>query len=275
MALGDDVSGANQRLSQIRIGLQAQIRSLLERINTEDGRAVRDELGNADRIRSQVLEVLRSSGAPVVLTVGEQAAMQAVKTALGGKAPGRSRNVDPVSISTRAQAEATVRAVAAAVLDDIVPIWANAADEIRKAIDKGLTGQPLSRVMSEVADRLDITIGQSNVLIEAAIRAAYQRATILEAEAGAQGTGEPMGYLYDGPDDAKKRPFCRAVIGRVYTLEAIRRLDNGQGLPVETYRGGYNCRHRLSPITLEDARAEGYEIVGAPQVPTPNLEAVG
>ncbi len=40
------------------------------------------------------------------------------------------------------------------------------------------------------------------------------------------------------------RPFCRERIGKVYSIEDIRAMDNGQGLPVEFFCGGYNCRHR-------------------------------
>jgi len=29
----------------------------------------------------------------------------------------------------------------------------------------------------------------------------------------------------------------------------MRRLNNGQGLPVKTSGGGYNCRHSWSPVT--------------------------
>ena len=47
---------------------------------------------------------------------------------------------------------------------------------------------------------------------------------------------------YAGPP--AQRPFCQLHLGNVYTLKEIRQMDNGQGLPVLYYRGGYNCRHR-------------------------------
>ena len=263
MALDGDVSGANRRLSAIRRGLQSEIARLLKRLSTEDGVVIRDSLGNYERIRSQVLEALRTDGAPLVLTVGEQASMAAVQSALKGAFPGKASKDDPVAISTRAEAEATLRASTAAVLDDIPIVWEAAADEVRQAIDRGLAGLPLDELIAEVSERLDVSTTRSGVLVEAAIRAAYQRATLIAAENAAQGTGEPMAYLYDGPEDRKTRPFCQSVIGRAYTLEAIKRLDNGQGLSVEVHRGGYNCRHRWSPISIEDAKAEGYKIIGA------------
>lgn len=59
-------------------------------------------------------------------------------------------------------------------------------------------------------------------------------------------------YLYDGPsDDDVIRPFCQEHVGKIYTIDEIRALDNGQGLPVETYKGGYNCRHEWVPLSDE------------------------
>lgn len=260
MALDGDVSEANRRLLAVRRGLQSQIMALLKRLSTEDGKVIRDSLGNFERIRGQVLEVIRTNGAPLVLTVGERASQAAVQSALKGAFPGKAKKDDPLAISTRAEAEATLRASTAAVLDDIPMVWAAAADEVRQAIDFGLTGLPLDELIDTVSERLDVSTTRSGVLVEAAIRAAYQRATFIAAENAAQGTGEPMAYLYDGPEDSKTRPFCQTVIGEAFTLEAIKRLDNGQGLTVDVHRGGYNCRHRWSPISIEDATAEGYTV---------------
>lgn len=50
-------------------------------------------------------------------------------------------------------------------------------------------------------------------------------------------------FEYVGANDKLTRSFCQNHIGKVYTLEQIKALDNGQGLDVLTYRGGYNCRH--------------------------------
>ena len=61
-------------------------------------------------------------------------------------------------------------------------------------------------------------------------------------------------FLYDGPLDERTRPFCEEHVGKAYTLEQLNELDNGQGLPVAVYLGGYNCRHELLPITAEQAK---------------------
>lgn len=50
------------------------------------------------------------------------------------------------------------------------------------------------------------------------------------------------GYYY-GNVRTSSRAFCRACIGRVFSMEQIDRMSNGQGLPVVIYCGGWNCIH--------------------------------
>ncbi len=58
-------------------------------------------------------------------------------------------------------------------------------------------------------------------------------------------------FKYDGVLHPNTRAFCRAHLGKQYTLEQIRKMDNGQGLPVETSCGGYNCTHFWTPVIAE------------------------
>jgi len=70
-------------------------------------------------------------------------------------------------------------------------------------------------------------------------------------------------YTYLGPRDDITRPFCEKHINRVYTLDEIKKLDNGQGLPVREYGGGWNCRHfwQVLPDDLaEDIRKAGKDL---------------
>jgi len=57
-------------------------------------------------------------------------------------------------------------------------------------------------------------------------------------------------YKYSGV--IPEREFCIKHYNKVYTLDQINKLDNGQGLSVLFYRGGYNCRHFWKPITQKE-----------------------
>lgn len=51
-------------------------------------------------------------------------------------------------------------------------------------------------------------------------------------------------WLYQGPKvEGQTRPFCYERVDFIFTKEQVLRMDNGQGLRVETYCGGYNCLH--------------------------------
>lgn len=66
-------------------------------------------------------------------------------------------------------------------------------------------------------------------------------------------------FLYSGPVAPSTRPFCRAHAGIIFTEEEIAHMDNGQGLPVTSSCGGYNCRHMwvMVPEGFSDKDAGG------------------
>lgn len=55
-------------------------------------------------------------------------------------------------------------------------------------------------------------------------------------------------YKYAGPLDNKNRDFCREHVGQIFTKDEIADLDNGQGLSVASFMGGFNCRHRWEAV---------------------------
>jgi len=55
-------------------------------------------------------------------------------------------------------------------------------------------------------------------------------------------------FKYDGVLHKNTRDFCRLHLHKIYTLEQLKKMDNRQGLPVETSLGGYNCTHYLTAI---------------------------
>jgi hypothetical protein len=53
-------------------------------------------------------------------------------------------------------------------------------------------------------------------------------------------------FRYDGPPP--ERQFCISIWRKVFTLEEINMMDNGQFGDVFYTGGGYNCRHWWSPV---------------------------
>ena len=68
-------------------------------------------------------------------------------------------------------------------------------------------------------------------------------------------------YLYSGTVIADSRPFCVSRSGRYFTTDQVKAWANLKGWDgrmkgtnsstIFIYRGGYNCRHQLWPVSLE------------------------
>ena len=68
-------------------------------------------------------------------------------------------------------------------------------------------------------------------------------------------------FLYEGPVDRLTREWCTHFVNRLVTPEILRRHQDDWGRakqprPVLAYRGGWNCRHTLTPIVDDDEVAE-------------------
>jgi len=57
-------------------------------------------------------------------------------------------------------------------------------------------------------------------------------------------------FKYTGPP--AEREFCQKRLGGVFTIEEIEKMDNGQGLDVRFYGGGWNCSHRWTPVEYDN-----------------------
>lgn len=60
-------------------------------------------------------------------------------------------------------------------------------------------------------------------------------------------------FIYKGPDDEATRDFCEKHINKVYSIDEIREIWQGEWAGKSTSNafataGGYNCRHRWRPV---------------------------
>lgn len=62
------------------------------------------------------------------------------------------------------------------------------------------------------------------------------------------------GWFYSGPLDAANRDFCHQRAGRVFTDDEIRDAIANNPIPGSSMRlpGGFNCRHVLVPVPVDD-----------------------
>jgi hypothetical protein len=244
-AAGPEADAAIADLRALVRVLERDILSAVLTLDTEPGEATLLRRQTTAAVYRQVTERLRVVGEEAVTVAGARA-LAAVEAVYG--APPSTLPLD-------------VRSELDAIMDrqmaDVVKVFGDATRAMRDAVSRGvLTGGSLADVVAEVQDVLRVTSVQAQAAVDAAVMAVGRRAVMAAADA-IEGDADLV-YVYVGPKDAKNRPFCRTWVGKAATNPE--RLDNGQGLPVDDYCGGYNCRHSWAPTLVEDALAEGYRI---------------
>jgi hypothetical protein len=244
-AAGPEADAAIADLRALARVLERDLFAAVLALDTEPGEATLLRRQTTAAVLRQVSDRLRLAGEEAISVAGARA-LAAVEAVYG--APPSTLPLD-------------VRAELDAIMDrqmaDVVKVFDGAQRAMRDAVSRGvLTGGSLADVVAEVQEVLRITSVQAQAAVDAAVMAAGRRA-VMAAAADIEDTVDLV-YVYVGPKDAKNRPFCRTWVGKAATNPE--RLDNGQGLPVDDYCGGYNCRHSWAPTLVENALAEGYRI---------------
>jgi hypothetical protein len=241
---------AERDLIKLLRRLTREISALLAELDTKRGSAAlesdRQALQTALRVRLEVTRALEERGLTDVVAIADQHALDAARAVAA-----QAKLDIPI---TAQQAIATIVRGQTA---DVAQVFGVAADEMRQAINAGIsTGGSLADLTQQVAERLDVAFFRAQAAVDSAVMAAG-RTTIVRASID---TGLPYVYLYDGPRDGKMRDFCKQLVGRAVSTGYMARLDNGMGLPVRDFCGGYNCRHFWSPMLRSEANADGIEV---------------
>lgn len=100
-----------------------------------------------------------------------------------------------------------------------------------------------SGLVEELADKLDRSTKQAEQL--------FRDSTIQFSRSVNARKADDLDYEwfeYIGPLDSITRPFCRPLVGHVFSRQEIDQMDNGQTGDVMVSGGGYNCRHHWRPV---------------------------
>lgn len=247
---GPVADAAIRDLEAVRGALTRSMVRLLMRLDTAPGS---DSLIKAAQTQAavyrQIVRELDALGVKQIQTIAGARALQAVEATVG---------MGPVPADVRAEIDRIVKGQNA----EVAAAFREARDEIRRAINVGTTsGSSLAALTRDVGERIDVATTKAQAAVDAAIMGAGRHAVVSAAKLVAEEDGVDLVYVYVGPQDVKTRPFCRPLVGKAVTEKTLGELDNGQGLDVATFAGGYNCRHSWAPMSREDARERGIPIV--------------
>lgn len=136
-----------------------------------------------------------------------------------------------------------------------------AATEILSRSERGFA-RARNRVVQGVANtvldsiRRDLSSRQTEGRLVIELQVAERHATtIVNTARAAFSRGRAVGqalrlgldtFRYDGA--GAQRPFCVTRLGKTFTIDEIRQMDNGQGLPVMYYCGGWRCVHTWTAV---------------------------
>ena len=128
------------------------------------------------------------------------------------------------------------------VFDDVVlPTVANGT---RDSLNAMTLDVPAKDALSTLAQRMNQATGRQ--LTEINTKASMFGRSVTAQIAEEAGLNL---FLYTGPLDGVTRRFCDPLVDKVVSDYQMRKLNNGQGLPVRTAGGGYNCRHSWTPVS--------------------------
>lgn len=151
-----------------------------------------------------------------------------------------------------------------ALFDDV--IIPSVANGVRESLNAMVLDVPIKQAISALSQKMKSATGTQLTQINTKL-------SMLGRSVSAEIAKEAniRYYLYTGPLDGLTRDFCSALVDKVVSENQMKRLRNGQGLPVKTACGGYNCRHSWTPVTegfIKAAnlkRAKGADITKANQ----------
>ena len=181
--------------------------------------------------------ILNSSMGQAVddLILSQQRILQSIESSLAA--------IDPsLSIQDLPQLEQLQLQSVASIFEDV--ILPDTQSAVRDALTSLSLEVPAEIVFSDLNERLRRSTGRQLTEVKTRI-SQYGRGINAAAAAAA----ELDLYLYTGPMDGITRPFCKPLVNKVVSQKQMSALSNGQGLPVITSGGGYNCRHSWSPVS--------------------------
>lgn len=118
--------------------------------------------------------------------------------------------------------------------------------KIVKAVETAIKNDLKS---SELSDLISKSVNggryQANTIANTSLQGFSAANSIeMEREAGVEK------WKYVGPPPT--RPFCKDLYQRTFTYEQIIAMNNGQGLSVLYFGGGFNCRHKWEAVIDDD-----------------------
>lgn len=198
--------------------------------------------------RSRFVDSLVKTKSPMLLNNIYDLLVQAGSFAMGelDALPGAGDIARPSLVALETVAEENYKTI----FNDMKSVTTELVDGLKVEIEH-LTTHPSSFDLSAktIAAKTNHSVSQAKTLVNTGL-AAVQRDVHLETLKGMPDKKRMAMYMGPGPDGVI-RPFCKVLVNRVIKEEYFDDLKNNQkgASSFKSNGGGWNCRHRLMPVT--------------------------
>lgn len=248
--IGQITEAFAEQLDTVRAALDAQVRRLVNDLETKGGRliATKASLGRALRLRTELQAALVEAGYVDLVAAAVDAPLDTLAaTVLKGRSiAAQAAEITPLDLD----ALAALKEIRFA---DLLQLGEQTSNALWRSTVDGVLGlRPVPDLVDELAMVTDVSVRQARTLHDTAV-STYGRSV---EQLGLPGEAADR-FLYIGPDDTETRPFCKELVGEILTRDEISALDNGQLPNVLLTGGGYNCRASSPWLRLGGGRSGG------------------
>lgn len=222
--------------------------------------------------RSRFVDSLVKTKSPMLLNNIYDLLVQAGTFALGelDALPGAGDIARPSLVALETVAEENYKTI----FNDMASVTTGLVDGLKAEIEH-LTTHPRSFDLAakNIASKTNHSVSQAKTLVNTGL-AAVQRDVHLETLKGMPDKKRMAMYMGPGPDGVI-RPFCKVLVNRVIKETDFDKLKNNQkgASSFRSNGGGWNCRHRLMPVTLAFVRRNNLKPINLTTVDKANTAA--
>lgn len=257
VADGESATFARE-LGRVLLALERDLLGLVSGVR-EGKRGILSKVGRLLTLRKEIRQALEASGYTRLVTrasldavermaaVAQRSRLANAGAALGGVMPKR------------------LEVLAGLMRADLLGLGDTLAHQVwRSAVMATYTDQPAQKIVATLAKTIEKSRAQAQTLFDTQV-SIIGRQIVATAPTGR--SADKQAYMYVGPVDGVVRDFCLDLVGKVFTMDRIEQMDNGQLPNVFITSGGYSCRHSflavsdpaLEAIANTGQRAEGFD----------------
>ena len=237
----------------------------------------RDEYGKFSKVvkSNRFIKGVVRSISPQLLNGVKDLLLQSARISIGQLA--LLPNARDIASLSPLSAEKIVEGQYVSLLDNFKDVTKGMQESLKREVAAQFVAPKTPAVSNQFIQQIgEKAAGQAKTIVSTAL-ASTQRQVTEETLQAMSGKSREKFVIYMGPDDNLTRPFCEALVGFAIRASDIAKLNNHQkgASNVSSFCGGWNCRHRLVPVTKGFVERRNLKIATRATINKANAAAAG